>query len=168
MCREFESRRGRAVWARGLRILRGRVRGVGSVWVYAGKDPITGKQRYLTGTAPTQRAAERLARQLLGEVQRQRAPRWSMTVAQMIQDWLDTAELEQSTRDGYQSYIANHILPALGKTPAHKVGVETLERFYAHSARAAEPAAACCPPRRCDRSTSSSAPPTVSKSSGAA
>jgi hypothetical protein len=34
-------------------------------------------------------------------------------VAQIIRDWLDTAELEQSTRDGYQSYIDNQILPAL-------------------------------------------------------
>ena len=109
-----------------------RENGTYRVRVYAGKDPITGKQRYLTGTAPTQRAAERLARQLLSEVDRQRAPRSNMTVAQMIQNWLDTAELEQTTRDSYSRYIANQILPVLGKTQARKVTVETLERFYAH------------------------------------
>ncbi len=40
------------------------------VFVYAGRDPLTGKERRLTGTALTRKEAERLRTRLLGRLTR--------------------------------------------------------------------------------------------------
>jgi integrase len=108
-----------------------RSNGTYRVLVYAGKDPLTGKQRYLNGTAPTEKAAEKLRTKLLAEADAGKLPATRRTVAELIDAWLEVAELEATTRHSYQAYIRRHILPMLGKLTAKKVDVETLERFYA-------------------------------------
>ncbi|MGH8055594.1 MAG: hypothetical protein ACREP4_16915, partial [Stenotrophomonas sp.] len=53
------------------------------------------------------------------------------TVAELLARWLDTADHEFTTRDGYQRCIATKILPALGTVQIRKLTVETLDQFYA-------------------------------------
>ncbi len=105
------------------------------VLVYAGRDPLTGKERRLTGTAPTRKEAEQLRTKLLGDIDRGRRAGTKVTVAEVIQAWLDTSEHELTTRRNYQRYTTRIILPALGDAQARKVDVETLDRFYAELRR---------------------------------
>jgi integrase len=108
-----------------------RANGTYRVFVYAGKDPLTGKERRLTATAATLKEAERLRTKLLGGIDRGRTAGKKVTVAEVIQAWLDTAEHELTTRRAYEGYTKRIILPALGQAQARKVNVETLDRFYA-------------------------------------
>ncbi len=50
---------------------------------------------------------------------------------QAIAQWLDVAELENTTRERHDDLIRLHILPSLGDVQAAKLDAELLERFYA-------------------------------------
>src|SRR6266545_4254079 len=99
---------------------------------YAGLDPITKKPRYLAETAPTHAEAEKALTRLLAQVDQQRTPATAATVAHLIRRWLEVADLELTTRDGYEGYIRRNILPVLGETPLRRLDTATLDRFYAH------------------------------------
>ena len=77
----------------------------------------------------TGRAAPRA--RLLSEIDQGRGssggPR--ATIAQLLDRWLETTELELTTRHTYASYINSKILPPLGSIPVRKIDVETLDRF---------------------------------------
>jgi integrase len=114
-----------------------RVRG-GSlqVRVYAGVDPVTGKDRYLTATVKgTDRAARRKANKELSklqiEVDEQRSAQTTVTLGYTLDEWLRTVELEDSTRDTYVGYIERTIRPALGDTSISKITTRSLELLYA-------------------------------------
>src|ERR1700716_3007945 len=97
------------------------------VRVYAGIDPVTGKQVYLretvngTDTAAWRKAEDKLA-ELRAKVLKQRSASSSVSLGYAIDEWLRTSELEDSTRDGYLGYINRVIKPALGKVPVSKLG----------------------------------------------
>jgi integrase len=102
---------------------------------YAGVDPMTKKQRYLTETARTYDDAEKALTWLLAQVDQQRSPATGATVASLIARWLEVADLELTTRDGYEGYkgyIRRNIPPVLGDMPLRRLNAETLDRFYAH------------------------------------
>ncbi len=99
--------------------------------VYAGTDPLTGRQRYLKKTAPTEAEALVELTRLQNQVDEQRHPRSNVTVAQVIEKWLEVAELEASTRDRYEGLIRLYIGPTFGTMAAAKLDAELLERFYA-------------------------------------
>jgi integrase len=103
------------------------------VLVYAGRDPLTGKERRRTATAHSRKEAEQLRTRLLAEIDQGRASGGGSraTVAQLLERWLETAELELTTRYTYEGYINSKIIPALGRVPVRKVDVEMLDRFYA-------------------------------------
>ncbi|MGH8905930.1 MAG: tyrosine-type recombinase/integrase [Egibacteraceae bacterium] len=105
------------------------------VLVYAGRDPLTGRERRLTATAKTRRDAERLRTKLLGEIDRGRASGTKATVAEVIERWLATADHELTTRRNYERYTKRIILPALGDVQARRVTVEMLDRLYAELRR---------------------------------
>jgi len=163
VCRRFESCRGHAqiqataaldstswdeIW-NGLRY-RGRVPGRqrrqrGSVeelpsgsfraTVYAGIDPLTGKQRYLKKVASTEAQALVELTKLQNQVDEQRHPRSNITVGQTVTKWLEVAELEDSTRERYEGLIRLYIEPTFGSLSAAKLDAELLERFYARLRR---------------------------------
>jgi integrase len=111
----------------------GYIRQRGQTWqviVHAGHDPITGKRRNLTGTAPTKRKAQALRARLLTQVNEGRRPATDATVAQLLARWLEVADLAWSTRVTYQGYIDRAILPALGHLPLRRLDTATLDRFY--------------------------------------
>ncbi|WP_035288786.1 tyrosine-type recombinase/integrase [Actinokineospora spheciospongiae] len=106
------------------------------VRLYAGEDPVTGKQVYLRETIKgTDKAAWKKANNKLAEfrtqVIKQRSTTSSVKLSYAIDEWLKTAEIESSTRDGYVGYIDRVIKPTLGKTPISKIGVRELESLYA-------------------------------------
>src|SRR4029453_18530914 len=123
----------RRVRARGH--IQQRPNGTYRVIVYAGRDPFTRRERRLTGTANTPREAERLRTRLLAQVDGQRVPNTKATVRQLLDRWLETANLELSTRHNYEGYVRRQINPALGDLPIGKLTPETLDSFYAHLRR---------------------------------
>jgi integrase len=109
-----------------------RANGTFRVHVYAGVDPITKRPRYLTETHATAAEAEQARTRLLARLDERRAPTTNATVGYLLDRWLEVAELEVSTRDGYEGYIRRYIRPLLGALPLRKLTVDALDRFYAH------------------------------------
>jgi integrase len=109
-----------------------RASGTFRVHVYAGRYPLTKKPRYLSETAKTYGDAEKAMTRLLALVDRERSPTTSGTVGYLLCRWLEVADLELTTRDGYEGYSRRNILPALGDVPLRKLDTETLDRFYGH------------------------------------
>ncbi|MFJ8813051.1 site-specific integrase [Amycolatopsis thermoflava] len=110
------------------------------VRVYAGIDPVTGRQSYLTETVKgTDKAAHRQAQKVMtrlqAQVDRQRGPDSSVTLSYAIDEWLKTADIEATTRHGYVGYINRTIKPALGEIAVNKLTARALETFYAELRR---------------------------------
>ncbi|MGH3981904.1 MAG: tyrosine-type recombinase/integrase, partial [Pseudonocardiaceae bacterium] len=103
--------------------------------VYAGIDPLTGKERYLRETAATYDAAAVALTRLQGQVDEGRHPKSAITVGQTIAQWLDVAELEDTTRERYADLIRIYIEPTFGDLAASKLDAELLEKFYARLQR---------------------------------
>ncbi len=105
------------------------------VRVYAGGDPLTGKRHYLAETIPAGRNAEREAEKartrFLNEVDEKRNPRARATLNQLLDKWLDVADIEPTTRMGYVNKLNKHVRPVLGKLALTRLDAETLESFYA-------------------------------------
>jgi len=100
--------------------------------VKLGRDPGTGKQRVLTGTAKSERAAHRLVHDLVTRAENRSQHASDATVAKVIAQWLATGgPAGEATRQVYAGYIRLHVLPALGDVPLRKLGVADLERWYA-------------------------------------
>jgi integrase len=108
------------------------------VRVYAGVDPLTGRDHYLREIAATPREAEEVRTRLLNQVDERRQPRSKATVGMLLDRWLEVADVEASTRNGYLSKIETHIRPTLGHLAISKVDTEVLELFYARLRRCRE------------------------------
>ncbi len=72
------------------------------------------------------------------QIDEDRHPKTAITVRQAITQWLEIAELEDTTRERYNDLIRLYILPALGDMQASKLDAELLERFYARLHRCRE------------------------------
>jgi hypothetical protein len=103
--------------------------------VYAGTDPLTGRPRYLRETAKTYDEAEIARTRLQGQVDEDRHPKTAITLDRAIAQWLEVADLEDTTRERYQDLIRIYISPTLGAVPASKLDAEVLEKFYARLQR---------------------------------
>ena len=103
--------------------------------VFAGTDSVTGKDRYLKRTAPTRREAEKLLTKLQNEVDERRHTRSSVTVQAAVDQWLEVAKHEASTRERYDQLIRLYITPTLGKAQLADIDPEKLEKFYARLLR---------------------------------
>ena len=99
--------------------------------VYAGRDPLTGKKRYLKKTSDTERQAQVELTKLLHQVDEQRQPRSGITVSQLIDKWFEVQEHEESTRRTYVGLVKNYMAPVFGSMRAAKLDAELLETFYA-------------------------------------
>jgi integrase len=105
------------------------------VRVFSGADPVTGRDVYLTSTVRgTDKAAQREAQKeltrLLRQVDAQRAPSSTVCLGHALDEWLRTAELEDTTRTSYRGYIERTIKPALGSIALPKVDARVLESLY--------------------------------------
>jgi integrase len=101
------------------------------VRVYAGIDPLTGKRHSLIAVVPTAKEAEKLRTRFLNEIDEQRNPRTRATVNQLLDRYLEVADVDDSTRAGYEGYIRRVLRPTLGELPLEKVSAETLDTLYA-------------------------------------
>ena len=91
------------------------------VLVYAGVDPLTGEDHYLTESTRDEREAQKILTRLLGQVDEQRNPRTRATLGAALESWLRTHEAEETTLDGYSGYVRRTVEPALGAVPLAKI-----------------------------------------------
>jgi integrase len=107
--------------------------------VYAGVDPLTRPTHYVLETAPDYESAEKDLTRLQRQVDDDQAPKSNITVAaQASEQWLEVAELQETTRERYDDLIRLYVLPTFGTLPASKLDAEVLERFYARLHRCRE------------------------------
>jgi hypothetical protein len=66
--------------------------------VYVGKDPLTGKRRWLKETAPTYAEAKVALTRLQRQVDEELHPKASITVGRAVEAWLEVADLAATTR----------------------------------------------------------------------
>jgi integrase len=101
---------------------------------------VTGRDRYLSETVRgTDRAARREADKAMArmqaEVDGRRSARTSVTLGYLLDEWLRTVELEDSTRETYVGYVERTIRPTLGTVSIAKLTTRTLETLYAELRR---------------------------------
>jgi integrase len=111
------------------------------VQVYAGRDPLTGRKRWVSQQVPGQtkasmRQAKQIEARLLEEVGagQHRGSR-SRTIAELLERWLEwrstVRPIAPTTVASYRAALDRYILPALGKLPVRQVDAATLDAFYA-------------------------------------
>ncbi|OZM71593.1 hypothetical protein CFN78_18880 [Amycolatopsis antarctica] len=109
------------------------------VRVYAGHDPVSKREHYLTETIPAgpnaERQAEKARTRLLNQVDEQRNPRTNATLAQLIEKHLSVAELDPGTLRGYRRNYENHVKPLIGATKVGAIDAHVLDSFYAELRR---------------------------------
>jgi integrase len=116
--------------------MRGHLRKRGGAWelrAYAGVDPVSSRQKYVTRTFKGgKRDAEAALSQLVSEVSGGRLAAQDATVADLLDQWLDFAkpELSPTTARGYDWIIKTYILPSLGTQPLARLKPALLDRFY--------------------------------------
>src|SRR4051794_8633263 len=95
---------------------------------YAGVDLLTRRPRYLRKTVKTFDEAKKALVKLQSEIDEDKAPKSNITVRQAIEQWLEVAALEDTTRERYQDLIRLYVLPMFGHLQAAKLDAELLER----------------------------------------
>lgn len=112
---------------------RGSVRLRGSsynVRVYAGADPVTGKDIYLSESTLDAGDVERIQTRLQAQVDKQRSAATRATLDYVIENWLEGHEGEETTLDSYRGYFDRSIRPKLGDVPVSELRTRTIEQFY--------------------------------------
>ncbi|MEM9561071.1 MAG: site-specific integrase [Actinomycetota bacterium] len=117
--------------------MKGSMRRRGDSWqlrVYAGVDPVTGKERYVSRShRGTKRTAEVELARFVAEVNDGLATATEATVNNLLDRWWDTASPDWSaaTRREHLSIMRNHIRPMLGPARLSKLTASDLDHWYA-------------------------------------
>jgi hypothetical protein len=82
--------------------------------VFAGTDPLTGRPRYLREAATSYDAVEVALTKPQRQVDEDQHPKTKITVRQAVEQWLDVADIQDTTR--YEDLIGLYILPTIGDT----------------------------------------------------
>jgi integrase len=105
------------------------------VQVYAGIDPMTGKKIRLTETIPpgprASADAEKARTRLLAQVNQRRAPRTRATVNELMDRYLQQADVERTTLVRYESCVRVHVRPLLGDLDISRLDGDVLDSFFA-------------------------------------
>ncbi len=109
------------------------------VSVYAGTDPLTGRQIRLRKTCKTERAAQIELGKLLEQAAAGRQPETNATVAELIDDYAKVADWDLSTRKANEAYIRRVIKPALGHLQVRKIRGPLLDLLCAQLRRCGDP-----------------------------
>jgi hypothetical protein len=109
------------------------------VKVYAGLDPLTGREIRLRRTCKTERAAQIELGKLLEQADAGRQPETGATVAELMDKYAQVADWDLSTRVSNDGYIRRVIKPALGHLQVRKVRGPVLDLLYARLKRCADP-----------------------------
>ena len=105
------------------------------VSVYAGTDPLTGRQIRLRRTCKTERAAQIELGRLLEQAAAGRQPETDAIVAQLMDRYAEVADWDLSTRKANEVYIRRVIKPALGHLQVRKIRGPLLDLLYAQLRR---------------------------------
>jgi integrase len=105
------------------------------VSVYAGTEPVTGKQRRLRETCPDEVTATAALGRLLKQTQSHQAPDRDATFGPVLDKYLEVTDLAESTLTTHESYIRRIIRPVLGDIKAREIGADTLDTLNAHLKR---------------------------------
>jgi hypothetical protein len=100
------------------------------VKVYAGTDPVTGKERLLRQTCPDEASAHVALGRLLDEADGGRFPDRHATVGQALDKYLEVADLEVSTWEAHEGYIRRTIGPVLREVKIRQLGADSLDPVY--------------------------------------
>ncbi len=117
---------------------RGHIRKRGNsyqVLLYAGVDPLTGRELRMVESTTDRAEATRILNRMRAEVQAQQHARTRATLGAALDAWLRVHEVEANTREGYEAYSRLYIKPALGEVPVGKVTAKMLEDLYAELRR---------------------------------
>ena len=106
--------------------------------MYAGTDPLTGKERRLREITKTRDEVEKALTRLQRQVDEDQHPKSNITVLQAVEQWLNVVQLAETTRERYDDLIRFYVLPTFGDLPAVRLDAELLERFYAHLHRCSD------------------------------
>jgi integrase len=109
--------------------------------VYAGTDPITGRQTYLRGeTRRTRDQAETDCRRLLAYADADTLPDQRATVSLLLTRWMEVVDHEVSTAETTAGYVRRTLNPALGDISLRKLQyrVDIIDRMYTHLRRCNE------------------------------
>ncbi len=98
--------------------------------MYSGIDPLTGRQLRHRKTVKTEEEAQIALGRLLEDAATGRRPDTRVTVGELLDRYMEVAELDLSTRQTYEGYIRRTILPALGSIEVRKVRGPVLDTFY--------------------------------------
>jgi integrase len=105
------------------------------VRAYVGRDPVTGRKKYLTRTFKGgKRATEQALTKFVVEVGGGGHGSQDATVSDLIDRWLDliTPERSPTTARGYRWIADSYIVPTLGKVPLSRLKPAQLDSFYGH------------------------------------
>jgi integrase len=109
------------------------------VSVYAGTDPLTGREIRLRRTCKTERAAQIELGRLLEQAAAGSQPETDATVAQLMDRYAEVAYWDLSTRKANEHYIRRVIKPALGHLQVRKLRGPLLDLLYAQLRRCSDP-----------------------------
>lgn len=108
----------------------------GDAWqlrVFAGRDPVTGKQVMVTRTfRGGKREAHRELTKLVADTERGQSVGTDATVRDLTSRWVEavSADWSPSTRRQHASVLDRHIDPLLGDRKLRKLTAADLDRFY--------------------------------------
>lgn len=102
--------------------------------VSAGKDPVTGKYKYLHKTVKGgPRIADQELARLVATSKQQASANTSVTVERVLDEWMKAPvnrKLAPSTVQGYTNLIKSHIKPAVGSIRAEDLTARHLDELY--------------------------------------
>ncbi|MCW2905155.1 MAG: integrase family protein [Streptosporangiaceae bacterium] len=84
------------------------------VILFAGYDPLTGRELRLRESTTDEAEAKRILRRLTAQVDEQRHAKTNASFRTAMEAWLRTHEIEESTRASYEQYARVHLYPAFG------------------------------------------------------
>lgn len=96
--------------------------------VQAGRDPLSGRRRQLSGSAKTEREAIALERRLILQAESDNAA--SITLAELVEEWwASRPRLAATTKVTYRDHLDNHILPVLGAKKVRELRPRLIAAF---------------------------------------
>ena len=101
--------------------------------VYAGRDPVSGKKRWVTRTVKGgKREAARALAKLSAEVGGRAVAPTSATVADLLEQWFAFARDDFSPKTVLETrgFMDRNLLPTLGSIPLFRLGSHDVDRLY--------------------------------------
>ncbi|MEU4603765.1 hypothetical protein AB0F43_12355 [Kribbella sp. NPDC023972] len=86
------------------------------VMVYAGVDPVTGKDSYLVESTTDEKLVDEIQTRLQAQVDRQRNAATKATLAYALEEWRKVHKTGESTLDRYRDLAERTIAPARRST----------------------------------------------------